>query len=563
MSWTDYAAAFAQSHAGEIREVIPHPAQSFAAELLHGDGNAMRAFCGWVAWHERDRDIEAFVDSAEDFVKLQGTELYDQIAVMLAPLPRFAHLVGESDFCEGLELAYAEFLVDFEFEWVNVAEGYASLTEPVKPKFRMRDSRVPHTPVGQAFVCGHGSYVESAQSVRVPPGMTLRFMSRADELLLMWNSFAVLSDGPAAKSYQDYQAGELVPNYHFSPETTDCDAALALQANIRDMPLYFIGDTTWDSSGADSSLCTQPEKCLATKDGTHVCKGVLATLGQVQQLHFMTCRGRSGDSKAKPTHRLPGESLPLNYAKLGVLGATANINSDDGLVRRLKELDCTDPATMAQMLVNPDVQRRLEIISARELFMTDGHIVYYGKYLNSSKKERKWLDSDEELVTAKKLAEEFIEKFTVADSDVRALMLSDLYRLMETAGWNSKTTLSFLAYRIPGFNTWRRNATYYTEMVDCIREPLKVGGHYQGVFANGGLILQDGPGVGAYSRQILKAFAEGMHFSVELKPPKPSQPEYFVMGSVGSHELSQPVKNALTGLIEVVLGKGVQVQYMD
>lgn len=566
MRWTTYASHCADSRmsAEPQPEALKYPHNNLEDELAYGSDIGIRAFCGWAAWRHGDSDVELFAQTDPTFDSCQPGERYELIKNVVAPLPTFAACAGDGDaLWRELVAAYEAYLNDFEVECINLCEGGASLLEPTRQKARLQGTQVPQQLLPQGFVCGHGSYTAGGADVRVPPGMNLHFMVKFDELLGMDHSFVILGDGPAAKSKQTYTGGAPVPNYAFSPEHCDCDVALAVQANVHEMPLYFIGDTSWDAAAGRSCLCTAPDACNKRADGTHGCKGVLGTLHNVQNLHFMTCRGEeSRGLEAKQPRRLPGELFPKHRMKEFFAGLEAGLAPRHSVAVRLADMQCEDPVKLAVRAGNNVVRPKMTVEAGIGLLFAEGLIVYHSMYLKASKEEQGWLDSDEWLLKARMLAEEFIASFSRASSEERALMMSELYIHIDKKNW--KKTIAFLGYRIDGFKAWLRNAAFYDEMIEINREAIRLGGKYSAHYANSGVLIDSDRAGGLRDANLLASFSKGLRFSLHLKPPTPSQDAYLVTGRAKDRPLPPSVQEAVVDLIRTMYpGQDFPIEFMD
>ncbi|MCY0932433.1 hypothetical protein OTB20_41095 [Streptomyces sp. H27-H1] len=327
-----------------------------------------------------------------------------------------------------------------------------------------------------AFVAGHGTLDESHSPVSVPEGMTLHFLSDAGENLSTSISLLALAQGEKAKSKQAYASGDSVPNYLLSPEIDDFDTAVIVQANVQDLPLYFVGQDPLQSGA--TMLCTSPIECAALKT-RHECDGVLGQLGHVKNLYFLSCRGIHG-RKNRVTKRAPGEKLPMTYVKSN-LGVIATFLSSGSAFA--KKLDSLPDEKKAILLGNPTAKDKLIVHCANRLVEEKGDIAYYVMYLSSVDADKKRFDGSGFLRKSKKAAIEYISKFIQSDDSDRNALLENL----EPEAWK------FLAERVPGFNTWKSLGPHWDSLMEgnakTIQRIYASGGKAECIVSDDGTVL--------------------------------------------------------------------------
>ncbi|MFB7053563.1 putative adhesin [Streptomyces vinaceus] len=512
------------------------------------------AFCDWLALREKIELLAADIDQIE-FAPDVGAAAYAAVS----GLWYFSNIAADGDDSIEMRLdaAYEVFLTETFIERISRKHGRYDADTNRK---RNRGRNVPTQAIARAFVCGHGGYNSDGAPVTVPPGMTLHFLSDFDEMLFQSHSFAVLADGPDALSKQQYQAGDTVPNYSFSPENSQVEEALAVQANQHDMPLYFIGDSQWDlCKDGETALCTDPQICNNNEDNTHSCKGVLKSLGAVQNLYFMTCRSRDGAFLSTSTFTLPGESLPFHA--LGVFADSVEtfFSDDSALTGRLRNLEKKNPARMAEILSDEKALKKMTVQSALCLLGEDGIFAYYGMYLNSPERDRAWYDSDNKLKNARKSASSFVAKFTEARSVERMSMLDTLMR--RTTPDKQKKVTDFLGYRIPGFQAWLNNHEVYEEILEGARGPIMGGGDFTAYFDKNAVLLSGADSPQRYAH-LLQRFAKGLKFDVTLKPATETTRPYEVEAYAGAQPVPPVVQRCLEELILAVHGHKIAVKFV-
>lgn len=522
------------------------------------------AFCTWACQLDQDHAAAAAAEAADFEQCADPSQLHHLATASISHLSSLSGTAHDEALLRArLGQLYEAFVSNVATEREEIARLYAGEERPTAP-WQTRGRKLAGTTAPAAdvaFVCGHGTYDAGEEQVVVPPGMTLHFISRFDEYALATNGMRAITQGGTGASVQKYTSGDRVPNYHLYPETYDCDVAANLQANVQDLPLYFIGDSEWDVGAPQSALCTAPRRCAASGEpGTHLCHGILRTLGRVKELFVLACRGRSDTAEdSGTTYRIPGEWLPLSYLgdrvdelRLGLLDGT-------GLTAALKELECEDPSRLARVSLHGDVRRSIVIPQGRDFLRREGRIAYLGMYLGQSDRERHELDSAPDLKHARRSAQATVDYFIAATSEARAALLEEL---IAEAGPPEKwgQLLNFLAYRVPGFWTWKRSPAVYHDILEGSRASVRWGGHYTGLFHQRlrAVLLSDAAGgFGAYAEETLQRFRpSAVTFDVRLVHGSP----YLAAATLGPRPAPRQIQHALAELVRMVCGPGTTVR---
>lgn len=528
------------------------PARSYEEALRQPGTGAVGAFCEWACHF--DGDAEAALRTNRTHFKLDADpeSLHQQTVELLSHLSFLSGRASEdADLRTALSELYPVFVQAVEAERQRVTELYAGERPPAPAPRRSWD-----TPqIELAFAYGHGAYNANSRTTVVPQGMTLHFVAHFDEYALTTNTLTVIAQGGSAGSVQRYEAGETVPNYNVYPPQSDLHAALPVLANVRDFPLYLIGDREWDLGAPMSALCTDPDICETyVLQGRHACDGLLATLGHVRNLYVLTCRARS-DIPETPgtTYRVPGESVPIAFF-CDVLDVVRSPFTDESdVVEELQALEREDPARMARILLNPVIRRKLLVRQCSEFLQREGRIAYLGMYLNLTAQEQQQLDRVGRLRAARESAQVSVDAFIHAPARARAPLLQEL--LSEARSPEGRNVVTeFLGYRVPGFRTWRNNPADFDEIAAGARAPIEDGGTYTGLYNPRleTLLVSDANGwFNAYPKGLVaEVRLDGIRVRIDLEPA----PRYRAAASIGRGRAPQRVQETLQELIRAVRG---------
>lgn len=517
--------------------------------------SAVGAFCEWACHLDGDGEAARRAELT-DFAGIADPEQLRQLTVeLLSPLSLFQDRASDSARMHTApDELYPSFRQAVLAERLQISRLYAA-ESPSPAAWSEDGDPATAAPVMElAFVCGHGGRTASTPMVRVPQGMTVHFIAQPEDLALTTNALTTIARGGSAGATESYGGGEEIPNYVFAPEESDLDASLSVQANAHDLPLYFIGDKQWDLSAPESTLCTDPALCSANGTGRHACRGFLTTLSHVQNLYLLTCRARDDAPEAPAfTYRLPGEWMPFGYLGDNLDSTLGSLMAEPDLLRKLKELECEDPARLARIFSTPQAQSRLLVRQAREFLHSEGRIAYLALYTNLTENEQGQLDAVDSLREARTTAQAKVDAFVQASAHEREDLLEELLSEVEGAK-RHKQLMDFLGYRAPSFWTWRKNPADYDGIVAGARPAIHAGGRYSGLYNSrlDVLLIADAAGrFDAYDAQLVaKVRQDGIRMRVVLVP----RTKYVALPALGDRPAPQRVREALEELVRVVRG---------